>query len=234
MSGSEKHQGHGSEPEWVPVPPQQHASPPERSRNRGLIIGRLAAFLILVTGAVTTVLVVNHRADLAAAERRAEVEAAAEEAEKKAAAEEAAREEDEARAAAELAERQRIYDSCVAELGPLGDSLNEIDARLDVGLRKPNSVPSSVTPRLLTRGSTFRRLARGCLSAGVVLEKALNAYITANNRWNDCITDLECHLERDVDGFLQKQWLKAAGNLDEASATIDRLDPAGAGGQTTS
>lgn len=80
---------------------------------------------------VTVVLVMNHRADVAAADRReaAERRAAEAKASKEKAAEEARQAEEEA-VAAELAAAEGYYESCTDQLDPLVNSLLKVDARL--------------------------------------------------------------------------------------------------------
>lgn len=99
------------------------------------MIAAVVAVVLVLVGAVTVVLVMNHRADVAAAERRdaAERKQAEEQAAEEQAAEEARRAEEEA-AAAELAAAESHHASCIDQLNPLLNSLQKVDARLDVGL----------------------------------------------------------------------------------------------------
>ena len=80
-------------------------------------------------------LVMNHRADVAAAERREAAERRA--AEAKAAKEKAAetRQAEEEAAAAQLAAAEGYYESCTDQLDPLVNSLQKVDAGLEKAFR---------------------------------------------------------------------------------------------------
>lgn len=75
-----------------------------------------------------------------------------------------------------------------------------------------------------------------CLTAAGSLEDALDAYIAANTKWNDCITHyLTCDANSpELEKRLQRQWTKAGASLVEARTTLDQLNPSSGAGPGTS
>jgi hypothetical protein len=69
----------------------------------------------------------------------------------------------------------------------------------------------------------FGALPANCtLEVGVPLENALNSYIDANNRWNDCIGDLGCSLDS-IEPRLQRDWRKASQEIRRARRALRTL-----------
>lgn len=216
-----------------PVPssdPVDHMSAerPPRSKRRpaGWPIALVAAAILVVAGGVTVVLVMNHRADVAAAERReaAERRAAEAKAAKEKAAEEARQAEEEA-AAAELAAAEDYYESCTDQLDPLFNSLQKVDARLDVGLNQSDLSTMVGDASIAYNRIDIDELGSGtCLMVGVRLEKAFRAYAGTVSDWNDCIYDYGCDTDA-LTPSLQAEWLKASNAIDKASHLLGSLDP---------
>ncbi len=195
---------------------------PRRSR-KGLWATLVAIVVVLaISGAVAAVLIVNHRADVAAQERRDE--AARERAEEERLAAEAEAE----RAAEEAAEQVRvqgIYDNCVSQLGPLLNALNIVDARLDVGLSQQEL--SDLVGKVSVAYSKMDVPSLGkddCLTAGANLESAFNQYVTTVSDWNDCIFDYGCDTD-DIEPAMQAKWTAASNHIDKARRAMERLNP---------
>lgn len=197
-----------------------------KSGPAGWVIAVVAVVVLAVVGAVTVVLVMNHRADVAAAERRAAAErkaAEAKAAEEKAA--EEARQAEEEAAAARLAAAEDHYDSCVNQLNPLFNSLQKVDARLDVGLNQSDLSNMVGDASVAYNRIDIDQLGTGtCLIVGVRLEKAFRAYADTVSDWNDCIYDYGCDTDA-LTPSLQAEWLKASNAIDKAEDLLDSLDP---------
>lgn len=209
---------HAGPADWMSNQP----APRAKSRPAGWLIAVAVATVLVVVGGVTVVLVMNHRADVAAAERReaAERKAAAEEK----AAEEARQAEEEA-AAAELAAAEGYYDSCTDQLNSLFNSLQKVDARLDVGLSQSELSNLVGDASVAYSKIDIDELGTGtCLKAGVRLENAFNAYAGTVSKWNDCIYDYGCDTDAITPG-LQAKWAEASGAIDKAENLLDSLDP---------
>lgn len=208
-------------PDCAPVG-SSPAGPRPKSRRTALVIGAIAAALVLIA-AVSAVLVMNHRADVAAAERQAAAERKAE-ADRLAA--EQAREEAAAREAAELAEARGIYNSCRSQLGPLMNALTTADARLDVGLSQADLSDLIGKASVAYNRIDIDELGTGrCLRVGGALETAFNQYAATVSTWNDCIYELYCDVDDDILSGMQSKWLRASNQLDRAESMLDSLDP---------
>jgi hypothetical protein len=189
--------------------------------------------VFLVIGvSVSVALVANHRADVAAQEREAAADRKAE-AERKAAEAEAAqaqkeREEREEKEAAELAAAQQTFAKCKSQILPLMTALQNVDARLDVGLSQTELSAMVGRASIAYNRINVRSLGFGdCLTSGARLETAFNAYKVTVSRWNDCIYDLYCDVDS-IDPMLQSKWASASIAIDKAAKFLDRLDPSSA------
>lgn len=198
------------------------SAPSLRSRPARWVIATVAAAVIIVLAAVSIALVIDHRADVAAAERReaAERKRAAEE---KAA--EGARQAEEEAAAAALAAAESQYDLCVDQLNPLFDSLQKVDARLAVGLNQSELSGMVGDSSIAYKRIDVDELGTGtCLQVGARLEKAFNAYAGTVSRWNDCIYDDSCDTDALIPS-LQRKWAEASRAIEKAGDLLDSLDP---------
>jgi hypothetical protein len=211
------------QPPGEPLPSEASVSPRENGsgrRGRGAIVVVTVIGVTLIGGAaIATTLVLNHRADVAAAQRAAEVSRAAE---AKAEAERIAAEEAEA---AELAAAQEAYASCRRQIFPLLDALQVVDARLNVGLSQSELSNLVGNASVQYAKIEVRELGEGdCLSSGAKLEGALNAYTRSVSTWNDCIFDYSCDTDA-IDPQLQRAWASAGRGIERAEDLLDRLDP---------
>jgi hypothetical protein len=99
---------------------------------------------------------------------------------------------------------------CEEQLGPLLEALEDLDSRLGVGL-----VFQDYTNRVGDVSVEYDRVRFGALpidcinEVGVPLENALNAYIRADNRWNECIGDFGCDIDS-IEPELQRRWREAS------------------------
>lgn len=111
-----------------------------------------------------------------------------------------------------------ISEACAEELGDTRDELDEMDARLDIGLTFSDyservgdiSVASN-------RQDVDALTAEGadCLATALLLNEAFLEYIDANDTWNDCIQDTDCTNDS-IRSELQGHWSTASDKLDEA------------------
>jgi hypothetical protein len=199
-------------------PDSQLAAPadPERSRLKVAVFITCAVLAVLLITGVTTVLVLNHRADVAAAERKAE--------EKRLAADKAKDEAEEK--AAELAAARATYKTCSDQLNPLVTALSNIDARLDVGLSQGELSNMLGRASIAYNRIDIESLGQGnCLTAGARLETAFNRYNSTVSTWEDCIYDYSCDVDRDILPGMQQKWSKASGLIDQSETLLATLDP---------
>lgn len=204
----------------VPAVPSRGGKP----RSAGLIVAVVAVVVLALAGAIGTAVVLNHRADVEAAERRDAAERRAEA--ERVAAEEAKREAEE-EAARELELAQQVHDSCQQELGRFTDALSVVDARLDVGLSQQEMSQLVGRASVAYNRIDIEALGLGrCLRAGGLLESAFNNYAGTVSTWNDCIYELYCDVDDDILPGMQTKWAKASNQIDRAERMLDTLDPA--------
>lgn len=193
-------------------------------RSRGPVLLVVLAVVVLMAAVAVTGVVVDQRRDAAAA--RAAVVAAAEAAAAEAEAERQEQLEREAAEAAELAAREEEHRACVAGLGRLLNALDEVDARLNVGLSQDEYSGLVGDASVAYNRLDVPSLGEGpCLAAGAQLEDALNDYSAVASRWNDCIYDFYCDVDS-IDPMMQRGWASATRAIAKASRLIDGLDPA--------
>jgi hypothetical protein len=102
---------------------------------------------------------------------------------------------------------------CEELLGPLLETLEDLDARLNVGL-----VFQDYTNRVGDVSVEYNQVRVGALptdcvtDVGVHLENAMNAYIRADNRWNQCIGNFGCDIDS-IESELQRQWREASQEI---------------------
>lgn len=218
---------HDTASDQSPVSPNGLSTPTPLTKasrpraRKGFIIAAIAVALVLV-GSTTTVLILNHRAEVAAQERREAAERK-EAAEEKAA--EEARREAEEKAAAELAAARAQYGDCTSQLNPLLHTLQKVDARLDVGLNQGDLSDLVGNASIAYNRMDVDELGTGtCLLVAVQLENAFNDYTGTVSRWNDCIFDYDCDTDAITPG-LQAKWLHASRAIERAESRLDTLDP---------
>lgn len=115
----------------------------------------------------------------------------------------------------------RAAEECGEAMADLIDALKELDSRLDVGLAFQEYGSEVGDIKVEYDDVEFDELSEECIEeVGVPLEDALNAYIKAYNKWNDCIGDTYCDID-DVD--LQTPWQKASESIDDAEEDLEEL-----------
>jgi hypothetical protein len=190
-----------------------------RHRRGAIVVATVLGVTLIAGGAIATTFVLNHRADVAAAQRAAATSRAAE------AKEEAQRIAAEKAEAAELAAAEEEYRACRRQIFPLLDALQIVDARLNVGLSQSELSNLVGTASVAYERINPRDLGEGdCLSSGAKLETALNAYRRSVSSWSDCIFEYSCDLD-DIDPQLQRAWSSAGRAVERAENLLERLDP---------
>jgi hypothetical protein len=165
-------------------------------------------------------------------ERAAEVSASA-----TAAAEEEARFAEASESAAaereeeERATAQAVYDDCSEAVGPLLESLQEVDSRLSIGMNvgEYNDLvgDGQVAYDRGIEDVPYDESDTSCFAVALGLESALNLHIKAYNAWNDSVTDIDCEFEEGepVNDKVQRYWVKAGDFTDRADENLDALAP---------
>jgi hypothetical protein len=102
---------------------------------------------------------------------------------------------------------------CEETLEPLLEALEELDARLDVGLVFQDYTNQVGDVSVEYNQVRFGALSFDCVTdVGIPLENALNAYIRADNRWNQCIGNFGCDIDS-IEPELQRQWREASQEI---------------------
>ena len=116
------------------------------------------------------------------------------------------------------------FERCRSEIGPLVKSLQEVDARLDVGLSFAEYGTAVGDLSVAYDRISPRQIDAPCLKAAVPAEDAFNSYTRAYNVWNDCIGDINCSLDS-VDPQLQTEWLKGSSQTARARRSLQSMNP---------
>lgn len=132
----------------------------------------------------------------------------------------------------ERGREQAAYQACSATFSGLQDSLSELDSRLSVGLDYEDYGRAVADARVAYDKIDFQHLripyddSLRCLGGvGVPLERALNQYTAAYERWDTCFGDYSC----DVDSIkpeLQAHWSKAGRSVAKARDDLAAMEPA--------
>jgi hypothetical protein len=98
---------------------------------------------------------------------------------------------------------------CEAQLGGFLESLEELEARLEVGLNYDEYFDEIGNVQVAYNRLPINQLSGECLSkVGLPSEKAFNAYREAAVVWEECFEDLSCETSS-VDPEIQREWAKA-------------------------
>lgn len=112
--------------------------------------------------------------------------------------------------------------ACQSSIGDFLDDVSGIDSRLDVGMTY-SDYSSKVADANVTHDRVDASSLTGkCLAAAVAAEKALNAYIKAYNKWNNCIEDDSCDTDS-ITPALQTIWTTATGQDQKAKDDVDAI-----------
>ena len=101
-------------------------------------------------------------------------------------------------------------------------ALTEVDARLNVGLNYADYTALIGDVAVAYASMDVDVLVEfDGLEVGAKLESAYNKYNEAAQLWGDNLLDYASIKNR-----MQKKWMAASGDLDEAAALLDELEPA--------
>jgi hypothetical protein len=124
---------------------------------------------------------------------------------------------------AEEARRREAYQACATGVDPLVVSLKQLDTDLGVGLNYSDYGSEVRDANRAYQTVIDGGLAGACLSeVGVPLENALNDYISADNTWNNCISNLYCS-NNSITPTLRAKWAKATIAIQRAEAALSLL-----------
>ncbi len=109
---------------------------------------------------------------------------------------------------------------CVESTAGLLEALQDIDARLNVGLTKVDYGTRVGDVRVAYERVDIADLDPLCISEMAIhLENALNEYVEANNAWSECFSDTDCDNDS-VKPTLQEHWAEATRLIDLAEGAI--------------
>jgi hypothetical protein len=127
--------------------------------------------------------------------------------------------------------QQLVYTACSQTFSDLQDALGELDSRLSVGLNFERYGDAVADARVAYDKTDFGHIdlptaeRLSCLGGvGVPLERALNQFVAAYTRWNDCIQDLYCDTDS-IDSDLQAHWAKASRAVEKSRNALDDMQP---------
>ena len=132
--------------------------------------------------------------------------------------------EQERKAAARLEKAQAAVEDCASASKPLLDAVEDLDARLSIGLNYDEYTDAVGDVAVAYRKSDFAEVGNlACLAGvGVPLEKAFNQHIKASSTWDECFDSYECSND-DIDGDLQAKWSRATSLLERAKRNLGRF-----------
>jgi hypothetical protein len=105
---------------------------------------------------------------------------------------------------------------CEGQLGPFLESLEELEARLEVGLNYDEYFDEIGTVQVAYNRIPINQLSEKCLTkVGLPSEEAFNAYREAAVIWEECFEDLSCETSS-VDPKIQQEWASAGRSATRA------------------
>ena len=131
---------------------------------------------------------------------------------------------DQAQAEQAAAEKAAALEAkCRQQTGGLMRSLQELDSRLSVGLVYQEYSTQVGDARVAYDRVSIGALDPECLTeVAIHLESAMNAYVKADNIWNNCITDLYCDNDS-IKPDLQAKWSEATSLIGKAESGLSSL-----------
>lgn len=112
--------------------------------------------------------------------------------------------------------------ACQNAIGDFLDAIASIDSRLGVGMNFSDYSEKVGDATAAHDKLDASSLSGKCLSAATDGEKALNDYIKAYNRWNDCVGNIDCNNDS-ITPTLQSWWAKATLADDNAKAALSSI-----------
>lgn len=123
---------------------------------------------------------------------------------------EAAEQKEKAEEKKEEAVAKAEADKCQGQVGDFLLSLEELEARLEVGLNYDEYFEEVGNVQVAYNRIPINQMDEGCLTlVGVPSENAFNAYREAANIWEDCFEELSCETSN-IDPEIQQEWAKAS------------------------
>jgi hypothetical protein len=112
---------------------------------------------------------------------------------------------------------------CRQQTSGLMTKLQELDSRLSVGLVYQEYSTQVGDARVAYDRTPVRAFSPKCVTkVAVHLEDAMNAYIMADDAWNDCITDFDCDNDS-IQPELQAKWSEATSLIDKAKSGLSSI-----------
>ena len=135
----------------------------------------------------------------------------------------------EAEKRAEAAQKQQALDAaartqCQSQTGALISAEEDLEGRLSgAGLTEADYLTRVGNISAAYGQISIKQLQLSCLTnVGAPAESTMNAYITAGNTWNDCVTNFSCSVDS-INPQLQEQWNKASLQLQDAKTGLNRV-----------
>lgn len=108
---------------------------------------------------------------------------------------------------------------CIEATRGLYDALFDLDSRLDVGLLLADYRTKVGDAQVAYNRINSEELQQSCrLLVREPLQRALNEYIAAQNRWSQCVTNFRCSMSKIRDN-LQTRWAAASAIVRDLSRT---------------
>ena len=124
-----------------------------------------------------------------------------------------------------------MHAACSTAFTDLQDTLGELDSRLSVGLTYDEYGDAVADARVAYDQVDIAHLKLPydgnfiCLgSVGVPLERALNQYAAAYDRWDECFDDYNCDVDA-IQPELQTYWSKASRAITKAKDGLADMTP---------
>jgi hypothetical protein len=135
----------------------------------------------------------------------------------------------EAEKRAEAARKQQALNAaaraqCQSQTGGLISAEEDLEGRLSgAGLTEADYLSHVGDVSAAYQQTPTKQMQLDCLTdVGVPAESAMNAYVSAANTWNNCISDFSCSQDS-IDPQLQAQWSKASSQLNDAKSGLNRV-----------
>jgi hypothetical protein len=135
----------------------------------------------------------------------------------------------EAEKRAEAARNQQALDAaaraqCQSQTGALVSAEADLEGRLSgAGLTESDYLTRVGNISAAYGQVPVKQESASCVTkVGVPAEAAMNAYVSAANTWNDCMTDFNCSQDS-IDPQLQAQWTKASIQLQRAKSGLNQV-----------
>lgn len=120
-----------------------------------------------------------------------------------------------------------------AEMEPLLSALKEIDARLDVGLTQSEHNRLVGDASVAARMVSYEELDPNVVTQGMKpLERALELYIRANTRWENCNWSYYSCTWRSIKWDVQSNWALASSKIDQAELYLTGSGSRSGSGET--